>query len=240
VGARFETTRWSVIRAAGGSSSEQAREALEVLFEGYWFPVYGFIRTQGFGEDDARDLTQDYFAMILEKRSFGGLNPASGRFRSLQLVSLRHFVYNERHRRAAEKRGGGQRIESLDTPDAEARLLGESAVAKGADAATMFERRWATTVVRRAIDRIRRDFEQAGQADRFNILGGLLSGGEPTQPYGALAMRLDMTETAFKALVHRTRKRFGVALRGEVLQTLDSSEDIEDEIRYLLRVLAEA
>lgn len=236
---RFETTRWSLIRAAGGASSEQAREALESLFEGYWYPVYGFVRGQGFGEEDARDLVQDYFATMLEKRTLEGLNPEAGRFRSFLLVSARNFLHNERDRRSAEKRGGGKTIESLDALAAEERLAGEPAAAQGIDAEKLFERRWASTVVWRAVERMEFEFEQAGQAERFKLLRGLLTGDEPTLPYADLAQRLDLSEAGVKSLVHRMRKRFGVLLRGEVLQTIDRAEDVDDEIRYLLRVLAE-
>ncbi len=234
---KFQTTRWSLIRAAGGGSTDEAREALAGLFEGYWFPVYGFIRSQGFGEEDARDLAQGYFALMLEKRSLDGLRPEAGRFRSFLLVSVRNFLHNERDRRSAEKRGGGRTIESLDALEAESRLAREPA--RSADAETAFERRWATTVVWRTVDRMRAEFEQAGQAERFRLLRGLLTGDEPTLPYAELALRLDLTEAGIKSLVHRMRKRFGVLLRGEVLQTLDRPEDVDDEIRYLLRVMAE-
>lgn len=237
VSPRFQTTRWSVVLAAGEASTEPASEALATLFEGYWFPVYGFIRGQGFGEEDARDLAQSYFARMLEKRSLRGLHPTAGRFRSFLLASLRNFLHNEREWRSAQKRGGGQTIESLDAPAAEARLAREPV--RSAEPEMAFERHWASTVVWRAVERMKEEFENAGQGERFRLLRGQLTGDEPTLPYAELAERLELSEAGVKSIVHRMRKRFGVLLRGEVLQTVDRPGDVEDEIRHLLRVLSE-
>jgi RNA polymerase sigma-70 factor (ECF subfamily) len=235
---QFKTTRWSLVLAAGGEPGERSREALAELFEGYWYPIYGFVRGQGFGEDDARDLVQSYFTALMDKRGLDGLNPEAGRFRSFVLVSVRNFLSNERDRRNADKRGGGRVVESLDTLVAEQRLAAEPSLP--ADAEQQFERRWAETVVRRAMDRLEREFLEAGQEERFRLVGGALTGAGESLPYGEIAERLGMSEAGVKSLVHRMRKRFGVVLRGEVLQTLDRPDDVEDEIRCLLRVLSDA
>ncbi|ANM32334.1 hypothetical protein ABI59_18045 [Acidobacteria bacterium Mor1] len=224
-----------MVLAAGGES-EKTRQALSDLIEGYWYPVYGFVRSQGFNQEDANDLVQSYFATMMEKGTLGTLRPEAGRFRSFLLVSVRNFLHNERDWRRAAKRGGNQVIESLDTLAAEARLSDEPAEA--ADAEKTFERRWASTVVQRAIESLASEFEAAGQADRFKLLRGLLTGDEPTLPYRELSERMQMSEAGVKSVVHRMRKRFGVVLRGEVLQTVGKPGDVEDEIRYLLRVLA--
>ena len=233
---RFQTTRWSLVLAAGEASGERSREALATLFEGYWYPIYAFARGQGFNEEDARDLVQSYFTSLLDRRALRNLDPAAGRFRSFVVVSVRNFLNNERERRATRKRGGDRVIESLDTLVAEQRLGREPATP--ADAERAFERRWAETVVARARERLKRELEEAGQADRYALAGGLLTGAGESLPYDEIARRLEMSEAGVKSLVHRMRKRFGVLLRGEVLQTLNDPKDIEDEIRYLLTVLS--
>ncbi len=235
---QFKTTRWSLVLAAGGEPGERSREALAELFEGYWYPVYGFVRGQGLGEEDARDLVQSYFTMLMDKRGLDGLNPEAGRFRSFVLVSVRNFLCNEYDRRTAEKRGAGRVVESLDTLVAERRLAAEPSLP--ADAERLFERRWAETVVQRAMTRLEREFHDAGQQERFRLVGGVLTGAGESLSYGEIAEQLGMSEAGVKSLVHRMRKRFGVLLRGEVLQTLDRADDVEDEIRYLLRVLSDA
>jgi len=236
VSPRFQTTRWSLVLAAGGEPGERSREALAGLFEGYWYPIYGFARGQGLNEEDAHDLVQAYFTSLLDRRGLRGLNPAAGRFRSFVIVSVRNFLNNERARLATRKRGGDQVVESLDTLVAEERLLREPS--SPADAERAFERRWAETVVARARERLRREVEDAGHAERYALVGGLLTGEGETLPYTEIAERLEMSEAGVKSLVHRLRKRFGVLLRGEVLQTLDDPDDVEDEIRYLLHVLS--
>jgi RNA polymerase sigma-70 factor (ECF subfamily) len=236
VGARFQTTKWSVVIAAGRDDPDESREALSSLCDAYWYPVYGFVRRQGHNEEDARDLTQSYFATLLDKNFLGGLRPEAGRFRSFLLVSIRNFLHNERDRERAAKRGGGQTSLSLDTANAEDRIRLEPAAPDSPE--EQFERRWAMTVVQRTLQRLEREFEEGGQTDRFRMLRGYLIGDAPTLPYDRLARELEMTETAVKSIVRRLRKRFGVLLRAEVTQTLDRREDVDDEIRYLLRVLS--
>jgi len=237
LGTRFQTTKWSVVIAAGRGDADASREALSSLCAAYWFPVYGFVRGQGHNEEDARDLTQSYFATLLDKNFLEGLEPDAGRFRSFLLVSIRNFLHNERDRERAAKRGGGREPLSLDTADAEQRFNREPSAADSAE--ERFERRWALTVVRRAVSRLEREFEESGQPERFRLLRGHLIGDGPTVPHDRIARELEMTETAVKSMVRRLRKRFGVVLRAEVSQTVERREDVDDEIRYLLRVLSE-
>lgn len=232
---RFQTTRWSLVLAAGEGSEERSRRALADLFEGYWYPVYGFVRGQGYREEDARDVVQSYFAAMLESGSFRGLRPEAGRFRSFLLASMRNFLSHEREHRRAQKRGGDKVIESLDTMTAEARLAREPY--RPADAEQAFERRWAATVVQRAMERLEREFESADQTERFRLLRGQLTG-EETLPYAELALRLDVTEAGVKSIVRRMRKRFGVLLRGEVRETVNDDVDVDREIRDLLTLLS--
>jgi len=237
LGTRFQTTKWSVVIAAGLGNADASREALASLCAAYWYPVYGFVRSQGHHEEDARDLTQSYFATLLDKNFLEGLRPEAGRFRSFLLVSIRNFLHNERDRERAVKRGGGREPLSLDTADAEQRFSLEPSAPDSAE--ERFERRWALTVVQRAVRRLEREFEASGQPDRFRLLRGHLIGDAPTLPHDRIARELEMTETAVKSMVRRLRKRFGVVLRAEVSQTVDRREAVDAEIRYLLRVLSE-
>ena len=232
---RFQTTRWSVVLQAGEAETGEPGEALAELCEAYWYPVYGFVRSQGYVEDDARDLTQSYFATLLDKNFLRDLRPELGRFRSFLLVSIRNFLSNQRDRDRAEKRGGGARPVSLDVEKAERRMAAERSVDPSPD--RNFEVRWALTVVRRSMGKLEEEFEAADQGARFAMLRGFLIGDAPTLSYGGIAARLDLSENAVKSMVRRLRKRFGVVLRAEVVQTIDRREDVDEELRYLLRTL---
>lgn len=231
----FQTTRWSLVLAAGGEPSEQSRGALASLFERYWYPMYAYVRSKQYSQDDARDLVQSYFASILEKRGLRGLHPDAGRFRAFLLVSLRNFISHDREGRGALKRGGARSIESLDAMTAEARLAQEPF--QLADAEAAFERRWAATVVQRAMDRLETEFRDADQIERYRLLRGLLTG-EGTLPYSELAERLSVSEQGVKSMARRIRLRFGVLLRHEVQDTVHRTEDVDLEIRQLLTALS--
>jgi len=233
--AEFRTTPWSLILAANGVPGKQSGAALAALFERYWYPVYAYTRSQGYRPEDAEDVVQSYFASLLERRGLAGLSPDAGQFRAFLLVSIRNFISHEREGRRALKRGGGKVIESLDTMTAEVRLSREPY--QDAQAEIAFERRWATMLVQRAIEALEGEFEAADQLDRFRLLRGQLTG-EATLPYVELAKRLEMTEQGIKSIVRRMRTRFGVLLRGEVLQTIDRPENVEAEIRQLLTILS--
>ena len=232
---RFQTTRWSVVLQAGEDEGGASRDALAQLCEAYWYPAYGFVRSQGYSEEDARDLTQSYFATLLDKGFLRDLSPELGRFRSFLLVSIRNYLHNERDRERALKRGGEARHVTIDVREAESRMVTE----KSADPspARSFEVRWALTVVRRSMDRLEKELVAADQAARFTLLRGFLIGDAPTLSYEDIAERLQLSENAVKSMVRRLRKRFGVVLRAEVAQTIDRREDVDEELRYLLRTL---
>jgi len=220
---------------AGEDESGASSHALAELCEAYWYPVYGFVRGQGCTEDDARDLTQAYFAALLDKGFLRDLRPEAGRFRSFLLVSIRNFLSNQRDWDRAQKRGGGAHPVSLDIQEAEQRLVGEPSVDSSPDRS--FEVRWALTVVRRSMERLEEEFVAADQGERFTLLRGFLIGDAPTLSYENIAARLELSENAIKSMVRRLRKRFGVLLRAEVAQTIDRREDVDEELRYLLRTL---
>ena len=233
--ARFATTNWSVVLAAGNAEHPRAREALSALCESYWYPVYALVRSLGAGAEDARDLTQGYFLGLLDGGSLRSVRPQAGRFRSFLFASVRHFLSNQRDRERAVKRGGGRAPLSLDFDEAEGRYrLDPSDPAPGPD--RLFERRWALTVIDNAMAELR---EQSAGADRdrFERLRGYLIEDGDGAPYARVAAELGMSESAVKVGVHRLRQRFGRALREVVGRTVSDPVDIDDEIRALLAAL---
>jgi len=234
VSKRFQTTRWSVVLQARGDDGAASHEALEELCRAYWFPVYGFVRGQGCAEEDAKDVTQSFFSTLLDKGFLDDLTPERGRFRSFLLVSVRNFLFNERDRERALKRGGGVKSVPLDVQEAERRMASERAELSPENS---FELRWALTVVRRSMRRLEVEFANADQQERFQLLQGFLVGDAPTLPYGVIAARLDVPDNTVKSMVRRLRQRFGALLRAEVAQTMDQSEDVDSELRHLLQIL---
>ena len=231
---RFETTHWSLVLAARTGKSVESRTALEALCGAYWFPLYAFIRREGYAAEEARDLTQGYFARLVERRDLKDVRPELGRFRSFLLVSVKHFLSNERDRERAKKRSPGSPLVSLDAQDAEARYSFEPADALTPE--TLFERKWAMTVLERTLGRLGE--ENAGQkAQRFEALRAHLSGDEPAASYRELGETLGMSEDAVKVAVHRLRRRFGELLREEIADTVREPGEVDDEIRHLLGVL---
>lgn len=230
----FDTTQWSVVAAAAGSGDTSAREALATLCERYREPLLVFARRIGHGPSDAEDLTQGFFAHLIEKGALRSARPERGRFRSFLLASFRNFISDQRDRERALKRGGGARAVSLDSADDH-----EGRPEPLADADTpesLFERKWAHTLLRAALAEVRRSYEASGSVQVFEALQGTLVDAAD-ESYAVIAERLGMTEGAVKVAAHRMRQRFGRTLRAEVAQTVDPPE-VEDELRYLLSVLS--
>jgi RNA polymerase sigma factor (sigma-70 family) len=236
VRARFATTRWSLVLAAGRKSTGQSAEALSSLCEIYWYPIYAFIRRQGYDADAARDLTQEFFARVLEKDYFGDADPSRGRFRAFLLTSIRHFLSNERDRARALKRGGTMPILSLDVQTAE-----DAYRLEGQDDLTpekLFDARWATLLLDRALDRVNRAYAASGKSATFERLKGFLTGDTADTTYRDAAKWLDSTEAAVKVAVHRLRRRFRDALIEEIAGTVSSPADIDAELRHLRDAVA--
>jgi RNA polymerase sigma-70 factor (ECF subfamily) len=232
----FTTTHWSVVLAAKGESTEAAA-ALERLCCSYWRPIYSFARRQGCGREEAEDLTQGFFALMLERRDFGAVRREKGRLRSYLLVSLKHFLANERHRATAVKRGEGRRLIPL-----EELRSGEHADLEPADTLSpdrIYERRWALTVLEQVFARLKNEYSAAENARLFDCLKELLTGesGQPSQ--AKIAGQLGMTENAVKQAFHRFRQRYQLLLREEIAHTVAVPGDIEDELRHLIAVLRE-
>jgi len=231
--ARFETTRWSVVVAAAKGDSSRSREALATLCQAYWPPLYAFVRRRGYSPAEAEDLTQAYFAQLLEKNYLGDVRAEAGRFRSFLLASLTHFLANERDREHARKRRPEQGLISLDTNEAERNYSREPA-----DHLTperLYEQRWAAMVLGRVLARLRNEFAEAGESARFDRLRPRLTGGPPAAPYAEIASQLGLSVGAVKTAVHRLRSRFGELLREEVAALVKDPSQVDDELRYLLR-----
>jgi RNA polymerase sigma-70 factor (ECF subfamily) len=232
---RFETTHWSVVLAAGAEDSLVARHALGTLCEAYWYPLYAYVRRQGYDVDDARDLTQSFFLQLLQREDVHDVRQERGRFRSFLLASLRHFLLNDRVHQRALKRGGGQVVLPLEFEAAEQRYAKEPADTQTPE--TVFDRRWALTVLHRVFHAMRAEAERLGKAAEFDQLKGCLMGEAPTGGYKAIAARLHVSEGAIKVAVHRLRHRFRRRLRTTIAETVDTDHAIDDEIQYLLKAL---
>jgi RNA polymerase sigma-70 factor (ECF subfamily) len=227
----FRTTRWSVVRAAAGEDSAAAREALAVLVDCYWFPLYAFTRRSGYDADDAQDLIQAFFTRLLEKRNIGSADPARGRFRSYLLSALKHFMADERDRSRALKRGGGRVPVSIDYADADRRY--DVDPGHGLTPEWLFERNWALALLDRTWNKLGTEYEARGQRELFDRLRSSVSGDAPAPSRRELAERLGMSETAVSVAAHRLRTRFRERLRAEVAETVAGPEDVDRELRDL-------
>jgi RNA polymerase sigma-70 factor (ECF subfamily) len=230
----FATTHWSAVLETQGESLA-AKEALEKLCRVYWRPIYGFVRRQGVQPGEAKDLTQGFFALLLERRDLKTVRKEKGRLRSYLLTSLKHFLTNERSRATAIKRGEGQRLIPL-----EAFRERERAGFEPTDAATadhIYERCWALTVLEQVLARLRDEYRSAGNVRFFDQMKKMLMD-EPDRPSQAqIATEFDMTENAVKQAFHRFRQRYQALLREEIAHTVATASDIEDELRYLISVV---
>jgi RNA polymerase sigma factor (sigma-70 family) len=234
----FVPTRWSVVLKAAGQAGPGAEEALAILCETYWFPLYAFVRRQGHSPHDAEDLTQAFFARLLEKRYLENIQREGGRFRSFLLTALKRFLANEWDRARTEKRGGKRTILALDGGSAESRYQIEPAHELSPD--KLFERQWAQALLDRVMNRLREEHANAGKADWFARLSGTLGRPRGTAPYRELAATLGTTEAAVKMGAHRLRARYRALLRAEVAHTVARPEEIEEEIRHLFAVFGES
>ena len=225
-----------MVRAAAGGDETVSRDALATLCRLYWFPLYAHIRRRWHDTEEARDLTQEFFARLLEKDWLQAANPDRGRFRTFLLTSLDHFLANEWDRRRAVKRGGAVISLSLDFAEAERRLALDPA--GGTTPEREFERRWALALLDQVLNRLREEYVSPEKAHLLETLQPYLARGSGNAPYRELALQLGMTEGAVKVAVHRMRQRFGFLLRQEIAQTLATIEDVDDEIRSLFAALS--
>jgi len=232
----FVTTHWSVVLSAREKGSPQSAAALETLCRTYWYPLYAYVRRQGHSPPDAQDLTQEFFARLLQKDYLKAAAREKGRFRTFLIVALKRFLANEWDRLRAQKRGGGQPPLSLDTELAEQRYQIEPVAETSAD--RVFERRWALTLLDRTLARLREEFAATGRAREFDGLKVCLTAERGEISYREIGAALEMSDGAARVAVHRLRRRFREVFREEIAHTVTRPEEIEDEMRYLMSALA--
>ena len=232
----FPVTQWTVILAAGATPSPESAAALERLCQAYWYPLYAFVRRSGHGPPDAQDLTQEFFAQLLEHNWVARADRHKGRFRSFLLMAMKRFLANEWDKARTLKRGGDVWLVPLQLDTAETRYAHEPA-----DMSTpeqVFEKQWALTLLEFVLEQLRKQYAGDGKADLFDTLKSCLIGSRETQPYAALATPLGMTEAAVRVAVCRLRERYRECLKAEIAQTVASPAEVEEELRHLFRVLA--
>ena len=230
----FTTTHWSVVLDAQGQSPA-AQEALEKLCRTYWRPVYAFIRRQGARQEEAEDLTQSFFSLLLERRDFDAVRKEKGRLRSYLLTSLKHFLISERRRAMTAKRGRAQELIPLEELSAGERSEMEPRDSLTAD--RIYERRWALTLMEQVLRRLKDEYRTAGNAVLFDSLKQLLPDEPPAQSRTEIALQLGMTDNALRQAFHRFRYRYQLLLREEISHTVAIASDVEDELRHLIAVL---
>lgn len=230
----FATTHWSVVLTAALGETPKARNALEKLCRIYWLPLYVFVRRRGYSPDDAKDLTQGFFAWLLGRNWLGGANQQRGRFRSFLLTSFSRFLSDEWDKLKAQKRGGGKVI---SMPFEEANAAGGWEPPDNFTPEQSFERQWALSLLDQVMNRLSNEFKQNGKEKLFELLKPCLLGERTSQPYAALAVKMRMTEGSVKVAVHRLRQRYRDILRDEISNTVEKPEEIDDELQHLFSVL---
>jgi RNA polymerase sigma-70 factor (ECF subfamily) len=234
--ASFRTTQWGIVIAASAPKTEVARAALTVLCDTYWYPLYAYIRRRGYPVEEAEDLTQAFFAKLLEeKATFKRADPERGKFRSYLLGALGHFLSDEMDKERALKRGGGKRVVKLDVGGAEGRLEKEAVHSRSPE--WHFDREWGLTVLQLGLDRLKLRYAAEGKEELFEQLHPYLSRDASPPAHRELASALKMTDGATKVALHRLRKRYGECVRKEIARTLGASAGVEDEVRHLFDVL---
>jgi len=235
-GAQFRTTHWSVVLAATREPSQETADALAELCRTYWYPLYAYVRRKGYDVADAQDLTQGFFARVVEKNYMGAVDRRKGKFRSFLLASLEHFLAKEWTRAHRLKRGGGQTVMALDSSDTEQRYRLEPVDDWTAE--RLYERRWALTVLEQAMATLDREYCAAGKQRLFEELRPFISGDDEDLCYAELSARLQMNEGAVRTAVYRLRQRYGEAVRAEIARLVQHPEQIEEELRHLFAALS--
>lgn len=229
---RFATTHWSLVLAAGESGVDGSGRALEELCSRYWYPLYAYARRRGSDAEDARDLTQAFFAQLLEKRAVRAADPTRGRFRTFLLASMQNFLAGEWRKAHSLKRGGAVEVLSLDFDSAEASYGLEASRELSPEA--VYERRWALGLLQRAVDDLQAHYARDGKADLFEALKGYLGGDGEVPLYPELAARLGQSEGALRTALSRLRTRWRRRVRELVSETVRAPGDVQDELRTLI------
>ena len=237
VGAAFRTTSWTMVCTAGHQSHPGAQRALAEVCSQYWYPLYAFVRRKGHSPEEAQDLTQGFFFVLLQKNYLQSADRDRGRFRTFLLAAIENYLRNEWAKQQTLKRGGAVQFVSWQTDEAESRYQQEPI-----DIATpeiIFERAWAISVVEMVFERLRTEFSKAGKRPQFEILQVFLSGEKTRGSYVEVAAKLQFSEGAARVAVHRLRTRYGELLREALAETVSDPEEVDDEVRHLLAVLSE-
>ena len=232
----FSTTHWSLVLAVRESPSPEAEAALDSLCRTYWYPLYAFVHRHGYTEPDAQDLTQEFLAEFLKKGYFKRADPERGRFRSFLLASMRNFLKLQARRSATKKRGGGMTPVAWNSEEGEPQL--HCRQAEDLTPELLFDRRWAEVVVDRVLSRLQREYASKKKAERFSLLSEFLWGSRNGTTYKELGRQSGMSVTAVKVAIYRFRERFRDLLRAEVAHTVADPDEVEDELRYLIKVLS--
>jgi RNA polymerase sigma-70 factor (ECF subfamily) len=233
--AHFITTQWGAVLSAGRDDSPESAQALTELCQAYWYPVYVYIRRKGKQPDDAQDLTQEFFARLIEKKWLADIAPSGGRFRSFLLTAVNRFLANEYDRSTALKRGGGRQLISLDQRQAEERYVLEPATQETPE--RIFERRWALALLDRALTRLQEELSQAGKSNLWTRLNTFLSREPDDGEYSSCAATLSISQGAVGVAVHRLRHRYRQLVRAEVASTLTDAAGVDEEMQDLFAVL---
>lgn len=233
----FATTHWSVVLGAANEEPTDAKKALETLCRAYWYPIYVYVRRKGHGADEAEDLTQQFFAQLIEKGHLRQADQSKGRFRTFLLRALDYFLAREWSRAHRQKRGGQFTFVSFDQQGPEERYLLEPADSDTPE--KKFLRQWAREALRQTMAALERECEAGGKGALFRETKELLAGDREAGSYATISRRLGMGEGALRMAVHRLRQRYGELLRDEIAQTVTSADELEEEIRFLLQVLSE-
>ncbi len=231
----FATTHWSVVLTAGRSDTTRSQDALTKLCQTYWYPLYAYVRRHGYSAHDAQDLTQAFFAHLLERHSLAAADPNRGRFRSFMLGVMNHFLANERDRAGAQKRGGGVTHLPLQFDTAETRYGHEPP--DNTTPEQNYERRWAMALLEEVLRRLADEYKHDGHAELFAGINPCLVGERANQPYAELATRLGVSENTVKSSVHRLRQRYRQLLREEIAHTVAMPGEVDEELRHLFTVL---
>ena len=231
----FTTTHWSVVLLAAESQSVEADSALEHLCRTYWYPLYAYVRRQGHSVDDAQDLTQSFFARLLERKYLSLADPQRGRFRTFLLSSLKNFLITEWEKSRALKRGGVHTHFSWDEQDAENRYLAEPV--DGLTPERIYEKRWAVTLLEQVMTRLRQHYAADNKSALFDALKPYVWNDTMTEGYESIAKQLNVSEGALRVATYRLRESFRERLRAEVACTVGSPAEVDEELRHLVAAL---
>ena len=232
---KFQTTSWSLVLAAALNPTTDSQKALATLCRIYWNPVYGFIRRCGHDPDQSQDLTQGFFALLLEKNYLRDADQERGRFRSFLLTAVKHFLANEWDRAHALKRGGGQISISIDPVNAEKWYV--PMAVESTTPESLYERRWALSLLEHVMAKLRSEYTAMGKTDQFNKLSALLNRESDGARYESIAMQMGVSAGALRMSLLRMRRKYRELLRAEIAETVSRPEEIDDEIRFLLSIL---